>query len=271
MLRQRVLTAFALAAVFLAMLLLAPPLVFAVFVTLVIAVAAWEWAGLCGLSQFIHRMAYAVAMVALGGAIWYAVQQRWMSFIGILGFAGLWWAVALLWVQGYPSSSLLWRPAAVRLLMGAVVLLPALLSVYELQTRPYGAYLILIAVMIVTAADTGAYFTGKAFGKHKLAPRVSPGKSWEGVAGGAALVALLAIGYSVISGHVSVVQALFIALPASMVSVLGDLLESMLKRYRGVKDSGQLLPGHGGVLDRIDGLVASLPVFSLTLSLSFQS
>lgn len=268
MLKQRVFTGSVLAAVFLALLFLAPPLVFTVFVTLVFAIAAWEWAGLCELTRFAHRVGYAVVVIACGIAVWYAVHREWMDLLSVLGLAGLWWAVALLWVQGYPSSSVLWRPAAIRLLMGVLVLLPALVAVYELQTRPAGAYLILAVVIIVAAADSGAYFVGKALGKHKLAPRVSPGKSWEGVFGGAALVAVLAVLYSVVTARVPIPLALAIALPASMVSVLGDLLESMLKRFSGVKDSSRLLPGHGGVLDRIDGLVASIPIFSLMLSLT---
>lgn len=268
MLKQRVITATVLSAVFLALLLLTPQLIFSVFVTFVFALAAWEWAGLCDLRRQVYKVAYALIVVLLAGFVWWAVQMAWVSLLAVLGVAGLWWTVALLWVQGYPASALLWRPIAIRLTMGILVMLPALVAVYALQAKPEGAYLVLAVVVIVAAADTGAYFSGKAFGRRKLAPRVSPGKSWEGVFGGAALVACLAVLYSAITGVLSIPQALAIALPTSMVSVLGDLLESMLKRHQGKKDSSQLLPGHGGVLDRIDGLLAAIPIFSLALSLS---
>jgi phosphatidate cytidylyltransferase len=119
-------------------------------------------------------------------------------------------------------------------------------------------------VLLVAAADIGAYFAGRRFGRRKLAPTVSPGKSWEGVVGGLAAVSLLAAIFALLR-DVSLVLVLALALPAALASVVGDLLESMLKRFRGIKDSGSILPGHGGVLDRIDGLVAAVPVFTLAI------
>ena len=123
--------------------------------------------------------------------------------------------------------------------------------------------MVLMVVLLVAAADIGAYFTGRAIGRRKLAPEVSPGKSWEGVAGGAVFAVLLAVTFNIILRGDAWLSLFIIVVPTALFSVVGDLLESMVKRYRGVKDSSHLLPGHGGVLDRIDGLVAAAPVFAL--------
>ena len=152
---------------------------------------------------------------------------------------------------------------------------------WEAAKRWYDAYfpqfgdvannlvVILYIFLVVWVADIGAYFAGRAFGKAKLAPRVSPGKSWAGVWGGLAAVALLAIVASLLA-NAGVAEAMLLvvaSLVTGFVSVLGDLLESMLKRFRGIKDSSQLLPGHGGIMDRIDSLTAAIPVFALMITL----
>lgn len=150
------------------------------------------------------------------------------------------------------------------MIIGALTLVPAGVAVLTIHSYANGQWLVLALLLLVAAADTGAYFSGKAFGKRKLAPNVSPGKSWEGVIGGLLLVSAIALIYGLFDGDPWFI-GLVIALPAAAVSVLGDLLESMLKRHRGVKDSGSILPGHGGVLDRIDGITAAAPVFALAL------
>jgi len=152
--------------------------------------------------------------------------------------------------------------------MGWLVLIPPWLACIYLKQSENGSWLILMLVLLVAAADIGAYFSGRALGKHKLAPRVSPGKTWEGVAGGLLFVFLVALLLKLSFGLREWQALMIVMLPAALVSVVGDLLESMLKRYRGIKDSSQLLPGHGGVLDRIDGLVAAAPVFSLSIMIS---
>jgi phosphatidate cytidylyltransferase len=155
-----------------------------------------------------------------------------------------------------------------------VALLGAWLALVELQAR--SPWLVLAASAIVWIADTAAYFFGRAFGQRKLAPEISPGKTWEGVYGGLAVVAVYALcllpfardaGYLPDIGAPAVLAWLGIALVAAAVSVLGDLYESLLKRHAGVKDSGTLLPGHGGVLDRVDGLVAAVPLAALAAQL----
>ena len=145
-----------------------------------------------------------------------------------------------------------------------MVLVPAWVSLVILRQSEHGIWLVFFIIVIVASADIGAYFAGRKFGSKKLAPSVSPGKSWEGVWGG--IIVALVSGSLMVVCHDAYVMSpwiLVLILPTAMISVVGDLLESMLKRFRGIKDSGTLLPGHGGVLDRIDGLVASIPVFSL--------
>ncbi|WP_338036112.1 phosphatidate cytidylyltransferase [Halomonas binhaiensis] len=134
--------------------------------------------------------------------------------------------------------------------------------------RDSGGVWLLFVLLLVWCADTGAYFFGRAFGKRKLAPKVSPGKSWEGVLGGMGVTAFLAVIFSLWQSLDlgATIVLVVVTLGVTLTSVLGDLLESMLKRHRGLKDSSQLLPGHGGILDRIDSLTAAVPVFALFFS-----
>jgi phosphatidate cytidylyltransferase len=185
----------------------------------------------------------------------------------ILGASVIWWGVATYLVLTYPQTSEHWASAACKLVVGLLILLPAWQGLVLIKQEPLGNWLIMAVMVLVWGADIGAYFSGRAFGKRKLAPQVSPGKSWEGVYGG--LVASLLI--TVIVGFVRdwTVAQLFKGLIGAVlivfVSVVGDLTESMFKRQSGIKDSSNLLPGHGGVLDRIDSLTAAIPVFAVLL------
>lgn len=265
MLKERVITALAIAAVFIGILFFCPPSLFIAFVALVMTVAAWEWANLCNLTSRPQRAAFAGVAIVIA-ALLMAILHRtsWIRLEQTLVLSCVWWAVALLWVQGYPSSAILWRSSLVRMIMGLLVLVPAFLSLAYLRSFPEGHWYVIAIVLLVAAADIGAYFAGRRFGRHKLAPSVSPGKTWEGVAGGLMAVAVMGILFA-FAFEAKLAVVLAVALPAALVSVVGDLLESMLKRHRGVKDSGHILPGHGGALDRIDGLVAAVPVFTLAV------
>lgn len=263
MLKQRVFTAVILAAVFVGVLFLFPAAAFAAFIAAVMAVAAWEWANLCHLTHWLGRIAY-VGVITAATAVLLVLQNsaHWFELKQILVLSCIWWAVALLLIQGYPTSAVLWRSVWIRMLMGVLVLIPALLSLIHLRNSPDGRWLIIGVVLLVAVADIGAYFAGRRFGRRKLAPEVSPGKSWEGVAGGILAVTILSAAFALLR-NAPLALVLALTVPAALVSVVGDLLESMLKRFRGIKDSGSVLPGHGGVLDRIDGLVAAVPVFTL--------
>lgn len=272
MLKQRVITALILAIVFVAALFGLPAGYFSFFVGAIVLVGAWEWACLAGFPARWQRGLY--AMVILGVLL---LASYYLGFEGeaspnldanaireLLLAGCVWWAIALLLVQGYPSSALLWGHKILRLLMGLLVLIPTWVALVYVRQQEAGAWLVLLLMLIVAMADSGGYFAGKRFGKHKLASAVSPGKTWEGFAGGLVANCLLALLLSITLG-VSLLLMLALVLPASLVSVLGDLLESMLKRHAGIKDSGTILPGHGGILDRVDGVTAAAPVFALAL------
>jgi phosphatidate cytidylyltransferase len=185
----------------------------------------------------------------------------------VLGASVIWWGLATWLVLTYPRSGELWSSAACRLLIGLLILLPAWQGLVLLKHWPLGNWLILSVMVLVWAADIGAYFSGRAFGKRKLAPQVSPGKSWEGVYGGltVSLVITLVVGISRDWGFGQILLGLLGAALLVMSSVVGDLTESMFKRRSGIKDSSNLLPGHGGVLDRIDSLTAAIPIFAVLL------
>jgi phosphatidate cytidylyltransferase len=178
------------------------------------------------------------------------------------------WAVIFLWVQGYPSSKILWSSRPVIGLLGIVLLAFTWAAVASILHHQAGQWMLLIAIAVVALADIGGYVAGNIWGKHKLAPRVSPGKTWEGFAGAMVFQLLFIVGLMSLLPHLVAKDLFILIIPVALYSILGDLFESMLKRHRGVKDSGQLLPGHGGLLDRIDGFMAALPLFALLLSLT---
>ncbi|MFV8781829.1 phosphatidate cytidylyltransferase [Microbulbifer sp. SA54] len=270
MLKQRIITALVLVALFLGLLFLAPIQWFAIVVAGVILLGGWEWANLSNLNRALRF----VFLAALGGTLVFAAQYVFdMDFSSpdtgrarqILAVACGWWALAFLWVQGYPASAMLWGNRWARGLIGLVVLMPAWLSVVILRGQEHGAWLVLFVVAVVVAADVGAYFVGRKYGKHKLAREVSPGKSWEGFFGGlaACLVLALSVSYAFELPLKNTLLFSFGVLVTALASVIGDLVESMFKRHRGIKDSSRILPGHGGILDRLDSLTAALPVFTM--------
>lgn len=272
MLKQRVITALVLAIIFIAALFGLPAGYFSFFVGAIVLIGAWEWACLAGFPTRWQRALYALfILVVLLVASFYlgfegeASPNLDADAIRELLIAGcIWWAIALLLVQGYPSSALLWGHKILRLLMGLLVLIPTWVALVYVRQQEAGAWLVLLLMLIVAMADSGGYFAGKRFGKHKLASAVSPGKTWEGFAGGFIANCVLALILS-LTLELSLLLMLVIVVPTSLVSVLGDLLESMLKRHAGIKDSGTILPGHGGILDRVDGVTAAAPVFALAL------
>lgn len=270
MLKQRIITAIILIGLLLWALFRLPLDTFAIVVAGVILIAGWEWANLASLNRALRFVFIAALGAALIGVAQYVFDMNFSAgdedrAQRVLVVACFWWALALLWVQGYPASALLWGNRWVRGVIGLFVLVPAWLSVVILRGMEQGAWVVLFVVAVVAAADVGAYFVGKQFGRHKLAPEVSPGKSWEGFFGGMVACGLLATAVAFGLGLPMKNSILFIVgvIITGLASVLGDLSESMFKRHRGIKDSSSLLPGHGGVLDRLDSLSAALPVFTV--------
>lgn len=264
MLKQRVLTALFIAPVIIAITLYLPTAVFGVVLALVLALGAWEWAGLSGL-EGTPRYSYTATVLLVLGLLNRILPQEPLVALILISLGVIWWSAAFLFVLAYPTGSTFFQSHAIRALTGVLVLLPAHTGLLLLhQGDPRAALLVMV---LVSFADIGAYFAGRAFGRRKLAPRVSPGKTWEGLGG--ALLLVLATGYAaarlldipdtVLAGFLG------LCLVTVLASVVGDLTESMFKRMAGAKDSGQLLPGHGGVLDRLDSITAAAPVFALGL------
>lgn len=269
MLKTRIITALILAPIAIGGIFFLPPMGFALFTAAIITLGAWEWANMSGLEQQPGRIGYAalIAVVLYGLIDVSAVAVLWLAF--------LWWVVCFVLVRNYPAGSERWGSVPARALMGVLVLVPAWIGLNHLRTGGFqfgdtdnNLLVILYVFCVVWVADIGAYFAGRAFGKAKLAPRVSPGKSWAGVWGGLAAVGAFALVASALVSASAAEAALLVAasLVTGLVSVLGDLLESMLKRFRGIKDSSRLLPGHGGIMDRIDSLTAAAPVFALIIT-----
>ena len=170
-----------------------------------------------------------------------------------------WWVAALLWSFFFPTPI----PVALRWVCGTLVLVPLFVALVTLyQSGPIN---LLFALVIVWAADVGAYFAGKRFGRVKLAPGISPGKTWEGVFGGLVLVSVIALAFALFADIAPAVLIPF-SMAAAALSIVGDLTVSMFKRTAGLKDSGKLFPGHGGILDRIDSVSAAAPLFALGLA-----
>lgn len=269
MLKQRVMTACVLLAGLLLVIIAFPPQWFAAAMALVLLLAGWEWGRLAGLQTRLARLAYVAALAPLLFLL-RAPEPVLRDFILYGSLA--WWFLALVLVLAYPRCSTAWNRLPLLLLAGLPVLLPGWLGLMYLRSLASYVALILLFVGLVAAADIGAYFAGRRFGRHKLAPEVSPNKTWEGVVGGLLMacvviwVFLLFVAWNGTELSAAfAVKATLGTLVLAVCSVVGDLFESMLKRQRQMKDSGSLLPGHGGVLDRIDSITAALPVFTLVL------
>jgi phosphatidate cytidylyltransferase len=272
MLLQRVITAVVLLALLLPAQWIETPWPFALLTLLLVAAAAWEWSRLNGVAP----------MAAVGPGVLLALAGLWVVYTGSLanvpvavwqGATLAWLVIGALALRGGPGAWPRW-PAVLRLAFGLLALWVGWLALA--QARVIGVNFLLSALCLVWAADIGAYAAGRAFGRRKLAPTISPGKSWEGVAGGmASVLALAALWVLVIDRRWSVDSAslytqlgerfgwialMLLALVLSAFSVVGDLFESLVKRAAGAKDSSRLLPGHGGVLDRIDALLPVLPI-----------
>ncbi len=262
MLKQRIITGLILAPIALAAVFWLPVNGFALFIALIIMGGAWEWANLAGFEGNSARIAYALSV----GGLCLLIKMLAIPVGIILTLAMLWWVLAFLLVRGYPASAQRCSNRLVRLLMGVTTLVPAWTAIVMLKNN-YGPLAIFMVLLMVWAADVGAYFSGKQFGKHSLAANVSPKKTIEGVIGGIGLSVLVAVTIGIVYDYsfAKGLGLMILTVLVVLVSVLGDLLESLLKRERGIKDSSNLLPGHGGILDRIDSLTAAVPVFALAL------
>jgi len=259
-LRKRISTAVVLGGGFLAIALLMPAVATYILLTLLILAGAWEWSGFLRLRSVALRVLYVALVAGLLPVVWFVAESPEGREI-VLAVAVVWWVIALVWIAFAPQRV----TPLLAALAGLLALVPAWLALVRMRVD-LGAQWMLFTFLIVIAADIGAFFAGRRFGRLRLAPSVSPGKTWEGVLGGIAGGAILAICGSV---WFAVPAFAFVPLCLAVVgfSIIGDLTESLLKRFAGLKDSGTLFPGHGGVMDRIDSVTGAAPVllFGLTV------
>ncbi|MDX1525223.1 MAG: phosphatidate cytidylyltransferase [Pseudidiomarina maritima] len=280
MLKQRLLTALVLIPVALYAVFALPLTGFAVAVLILMTAGAWEWAPLMGVTKRLGRIAYTLSVSVILAALmwWVPVDQVWQQgelaqplyILIVLGCA--WWVLALVLVLNYPRSRRVWsRTRSIVGVFGWLTLVPAWAGMLAIRSLNYaeqplfGGFAVLFVLLLVWAADVGAYFAGVRYGRNKLMPAVSPGKTMEGLLGGITLafVVMMVVAHWLKVPAEQFAGYYLAGLVTVVASVFGDLNESMFKRCAGVKDSGSLLPGHGGILDRIDSLTAALPVFAL--------
>lgn len=270
MLKQRIITALIMLPIFLGGLFWTSPVGFAWFTGLLVMVAAWEWARMGGIEAQGGRIAFAVAT----GALLPLGTSLPSTLVLLLAFVG--WTGATWLVMTWPTFKTLWSRPVVRLVSGFLLLQATWLALLNLRTAGWtlagdvpGELLILYVFLIVWCADVGAYFAGRRWGRRKLAPLVSPGKSVEGAVGGLVAVSVLPFLCGAWAGLDMSAQLMLwlVSLVTAAYSIVGDLLESLAKRVVGLKDSSQILPGHGGIMDRIDSVTAAAPIFCFLLVL----
>ncbi|HEY3645773.1 MAG TPA: phosphatidate cytidylyltransferase [Gammaproteobacteria bacterium] len=261
MLRTRVITALVIAPIVLALIFFAPDWLFALAMLAMALIGAWEWSALAGRPSTKARVWLAVffgVLVAAGVSLECSLPQvPWLSIYCAAALA--WWVFSFVWLAFWRAQF----PGYIKVICGVLTLLPSLAAVVAI--RDASPWYLTMLLLLTVGADIGAYFAGRAFGKHKLAPQVSPGKTWEGVVGGMALAAVVAL----IEDHwlTALPAGIYVAVALLLValSIVGDLSESLFKRQAGLKDSGGIFPGHGGMLDRVDSLTAAAPLYWLAM------
>ena len=258
MLKQRIITALVLLPLVLGAIFGLSNQWFALVMAIPVLIGAYEWANLMGIEELEKRAPY-VALVGVGLSLSFWLELKWLCTIAVL-----WWVLAAYFVKNFPDNSGLWAGRIRMGTMGWFTLVPAWIGLVMLQGQENGAWLLLYVLLLVWGADTGAYFAGRRWGKRKMAPKVSPGKSIAGLVGGlltTAVIALIVAFYTEIAVDIGLAVFFGVSMVTVFASVLGDLVESMVKRHRGIKDSGTILPGHGGILDRVDSVTAAVPVY----------
>ncbi|SCY47061.1 phosphatidate cytidylyltransferase [Nitrosospira sp. Nl5] len=266
MLKTRILTAATLLFFFLAALFYLSAIFWMVLLLALAVAGSREWSTLAKFSTP-YTIAYLLLTVILGGELLFLLSEKVLADPYSRSFLWLYAGSLAFWMLVVPfflkSNRPLKNPVLLAL-TGWLLLLPTCLALYQL--RAINPLLLLGFMATIWISDTAAYFTGRALGKHKLAPSISPGKTWEGVAGALVAVSIYALAWSLVVGEEARITLLApLLLVLAMMGIIGDLFESLMKRHAGVKDSGNILPGHGGILDRIDALTSTLPIAVLSL------
>ena len=278
-LKLRIITALVLFGVLAAATTLMPPFYYSLLIAVIMLRAGWEWTRFLGASGASGKVLYLLSLAVMMAGIFLllgitptAVAIDELRATMLLGLGQFFWLFSAYLLRGYPANRDNWNDDSHIAAMGLFALLPVLVAIALLKYLLPSGLLVLALVVAVAAVDVGAYFSGIRFGRRKLAPELSPNKTWEGVWGGLMLCLLLAAAmtwamhrYLVPLSPVEMLLLLLLACFVTLFSVIGDLMESMLKRNSNIKDSGRLLPGHGGLLDRVDGLIAAAPAFALVM------
>lgn len=286
MLEKRIVTACILLLIFISGIIYLPPLYFALLSGIVLLLGAWEWTRLAGCQSYLSRGISLVCMISPIAYVLinFLILQDYykitlLGTISLLRYVAIFtWIFACLVVFFYPKGTVIYRSKIAGTLIGSCLLVPTYSALVFLQDAAYIRTLsvawVLYPLILVWVADISAYFVGKRFGRHQLSPKISKGKTWEGVLGamlGTVLVSIIGYYFLIMKtpyhayGHISIFIWTIFSLILAAFSIIGDLFESIFKRLRHLKDSGNILPGHGGVMDRIDSLTAVLPLFMVGL------
>jgi phosphatidate cytidylyltransferase len=262
MLKQRIITAALLIPLVVAVIFLSETVWFSLLFAVFVGIGAWEWAGLCKLSKRFQYCYSLVSVLLLAGLYW---ANNSSLYNNVILSGVVYWLFAVILVFLYQNGrNLLPKSSLLLLVVGLLLLIPMWTSLTVLKSFPdNGDTLIMFLMLLIWGADTAAYFAGKRWGKRRLASRVSPGKTWEGSIAGLIAGIVIASAYVIVSNQNLNLGLAFVGLSIVTVSIsiIGDLMESMVKREADIKDSGSILPGHGGVMDRIDSLTAAAPVY----------
>ena len=268
---SRAITSIFLAIVFFSSIYFLPSYQLNFLLILIVAIASQEWARLVGYSSLLAIIFYIITILLtiflISEYIFLGDIQYSKSIQSLLGVSSIWWVIAFLWVKNYPESASVWNSCIVKSFMGFFIIIPLWFCVVFIFNLDYGRYLLILFVILVAAADIGGYIVGRKIGKHALIPSVSPNKTWEGFYGGLIfsifLISCIWLVFPIDSKFYSFSYLMLITIFTVIASVVGDLTVSMLKREGGHKDTGSLLPGHGGLLDRVDGIFGAAPIFTL--------
>ena len=264
MLKHRILTALVLIPLVVWAILELSTQGLALLLAVIVCAGAWEWSQMAGLRSTSTRGAYVCAIALALFSLWQFIDAEYL-YLWACGIALLWWIGSLALVINFqPEDGPNENSVGTRLAIGLVILLPTWIALLGIQSHSsFGPAYVLGLLVLIWTADSGAYFAGRKWGESKLAPRVSPGKTREGAYGGLAGVLLISLAWCLFEDFEPVKSLVFVgvSLITAAFSIQGDLVESLYKRKAGLKDSGKLLPGHGGVLDRVDSLTAAAPVF----------
>lgn len=266
MFKTRLITALILIPIVVACIFFLPPMAFLTASLLVILLAGWEWSALSGIEHYGRRILYLALLATI------LVSFLFLPIILVIILATIWWLLTIILMWIFPERSAWGDHKWIKATMGFFVLVPCWIGLIILQG--YSPMVLMFCLVLIWSVDSAAYFVGRKWGQHKMIPKISPGKSYEGFFAGivtSIIVGLIGLWILEIGQGGAILFLLICLLGGGLITVLGDLFESMVKRKSHLKDSGGLLPGHGGILDRIDSMTSAIPFFALVIPYFFSN